>query len=109
MENETESNSDVVIAKLISGGCLFLVSVLCGVVPFKLAKVFKWTEPLDQHNPNKEKKSSMTVNILLCFGGGVLLATTFLHLLPGIFSFLHFSLRAFTGIIEQKSTTRLLG
>lgn len=90
MENEVESNSDVVIAKLISGSCLFLVSTLCGVIPFKLAKIFKWTEPIDPHNPNKEKKSSMTVNILLCFGGGVLLATTFLHLLPGNLTFLLF-------------------
>lgn len=81
MENEEISNRDLIIAKLISGSTLFVVSVISGVIPFKLAKVFKWTEPL---NANGEKKSNQTVNILLCFGGGVLLATTFLHLLPEI-------------------------
>lgn len=83
-ENVIDDNGDVVVSKLISGSCLFLISVICGVIPFKLAKVFKWTEPLDQRDLNKDKKSSSTVNILLCFGGGVLLATTFLHLLPEI-------------------------
>lgn len=72
---------NILVAKIIAGSGLFVASVICGVIPFKLAKVFKWTEPLDKHG---EKKTNMTVNILLCFGGGVLLATTFLHLLPEI-------------------------
>lgn len=81
----SSADSDVVIAKLISGLSLFAVSVICGVIPFKLAKVFKWVEPLDQvGGGNGDKKTPRTVNILLCFGGGVLLATTFLHLLPDI-------------------------
>lgn len=86
MENEieTDDGSSLVIAKLIAGVGLFAVSVICGIVPFKLAKIFKWTEPLDKHDENSDKKTSLTVNILLCFGGGVLLATTFLHLLPEI-------------------------
>lgn len=74
---------DVVVSKMISGGTLFVVSVICGVIPFKLAKIFKWTEPLDKHD-GSDKKSNTTVEILLSFGGGVLLATTFLHLLPEI-------------------------
>lgn len=78
MEKETIDESGVVIAKIISGSCLFVVSVICGVIPFKLAKIFKWAEPADPNNP-QEKKSPMAVNILLCFGGGVLLSTTFLH------------------------------
>lgn len=72
------------VAKLIAGLGLFSISVLCGIIPFKLAKIFKWTEPLDKHDKNSDKKTSLTVNLLLCFGGGVLLATTFLHLLPEI-------------------------
>lgn len=81
MENTDNSEWDAIVAKLISGSVLFIVSVISGVIPFKLATVFKWTEPLDA---NGEKKTNKTVNILLCFGGGVLLATTFLHLLPEI-------------------------
>lgn len=84
MENDEAWKTDpwnILVAKIIAGSGLFVASVICGVIPFKLAKVFKWTEPLDQHG---EKKTNLTVNILLCFGGGVLLATTFLHLLPEI-------------------------
>lgn len=86
MENKIEDDEggSVVIAKLIAGVGLFSISVICGIIPFKLAKIFKWTEPLDKHDENSDKKTSLTVNILLCFGGGVLLATTFLHLLPEI-------------------------
>lgn len=85
MESADDGNWDLIVAKIISGSCLFVVSVICGVIPFKLAKIFKWVEPLDQTGgQSKDKKSSKTVSILLCFGGGVLLATTFLHLLPEI-------------------------
>lgn len=83
LETDQEGNHDVLISKVIAGSVLFLVSVLCGVVPFKLAQIFKWSEPIDPHSKS-EKKSAKIVSILLSFGGGVLLATTFLHLLPDI-------------------------
>lgn len=76
-----EGNHDLLIAKIVSGVGLLVASVICGVIPFKLTKIFNWSEPLDMHG---KKKSNTTVNVLLCFGGGVLLATTFLHLLPDI-------------------------
>lgn len=78
MENET--NHDLIISKIIAGSGLFVVSVICGVIPFKLAKIFKWDEPISDGTNTNSKRA---VNMLLCFGGGVLLATTFLHLLPG--------------------------
>lgn len=74
---------EVVIAKIIAGSCLFGVSVICGIVPFKLAQIFKWSEPIDADSKS-DKKSAKIVSVLLCFGGGVLLATTFLHLLPEV-------------------------
>lgn len=80
----TEYSEDgALMAKIISGSALFLVSLIFGIVPFKLAKVFKWSEPFDPDSKSN-KKSSRVVSALLCFGGGVLLATTFLHLLPDI-------------------------
>lgn len=79
LENE-DTRRALWISKVIAGSGLFTFSVICGVIPFKLAKVFKWTEPIDGNNSDSKKY----VNLLLCFGGGVLLATTFLHLLPGI-------------------------
>jgi zinc transporter 1/2/3 len=83
LEDDYSHDREVVISKIVSGLTLFIVSTICGVVPFKLAKIFKWSEPIDP-NSNSEKKSAKIVSILLCFGGGVLLATTFLHLLPDI-------------------------
>ncbi|CRK92992.1 CLUMA_CG006484, isoform A [Clunio marinus] len=82
MENENNDEQDVLIAKIISGSGLFIVSVICGIIPFKLAKVLKWTDPVI--GENGENKTNLTVTLLLSFGGGVLLATTFLHLLPEI-------------------------
>ncbi|CAG9805462.1 unnamed protein product [Chironomus riparius] len=80
----TEYEEDgALMAKIVSGSALFLVSLIFGIVPFKLAKVFNWSEPFDPDSKSN-KKSSRVVSALLCFGGGVLLATTFLHLLPDI-------------------------
>lgn len=81
--DEYTHEKEVVIAKIIAGSCLFGISVLCGIIPFKLAQIFKWSEPIDA-NSKSDKKSAKIVSILLCFGGGVLLATTFLHLLPEV-------------------------
>lgn len=82
-ENE-EDESKVVIAKVISMVTLFGVSVLFGVIPFKLVKVLKLGELGPDGKPNQDARTSKAVSILLSFGGGVLLATTFLHLLPEI-------------------------
>lgn len=78
------SNSDVVIAKSIAAVTLFLVSVISGIIPFKLAQIYKWNDQSVEDNQKRQQKTKLIVSILLCFGGGVLLATTFLHLLPDI-------------------------
>jgi zinc transporter 1/2/3 len=83
LEEDYSHDKDVVIAKVVAGLGLFIVSTICGVIPFKLAKIYNWSEPIDPSSKSK-KKSAKIVSILLCFGGGVLLATTFLHLLPDI-------------------------
>ena len=80
----TGSSSDVVIAKTIAAVTLFLVSVISGIIPFKLAQIYKWNDQSVEDNKKREQKTKLIVSILLCFGGGVLLATTFLHLLPDI-------------------------
>lgn len=83
LQEDYTHERDVIIAKVATGLGLFLISTLCGVIPFKLAKIFKWSEPIDPSSKS-EKKSAKVVSVLLCFGGGVLLATTFLHLLPDV-------------------------
>lgn len=83
-----ETDDGVLLSKIIAGSALFSISILFGIAPFKLAQVFKWTEPIDPSS-RSSKKSAKVVSALLCFGGGVLLATTFLHLLPDINSEIH--------------------
>ena len=82
--NNDEDESKVIIAKVIAMVTLFGVSTLFGVIPFKLVKVLKLGELGPDGKPNKDARTSKAVSILLSFGGGVLLATTFLHLLPEI-------------------------
>ncbi|KAJ2942739.1 hypothetical protein O0L34_g14928 [Tuta absoluta] len=60
---------------LILGG----ISIIMGIIPIKLNQRFKWIDV------NKEnQKSPKIVRMLLGFGGGVLMCTTFLHLLPEV-------------------------
>ncbi|XP_050353864.1 zinc transporter ZIP1-like [Nymphalis io] len=77
-ENDTEG---VVIAKGVSMAVLFCASMICGIVPLFLATRFRWISPDDAGNLKSKNKVVMT---LLSFGGGVLLSTTFLHLLPEV-------------------------
>jgi zinc transporter 1/2/3 len=73
-------SSETTAAKAVAMSCLFLISMLCGILPFKLAQIFKW----EDGDNKKEGKTTFTMSTLLSFGGGCLLATTFLHLLPEI-------------------------
>lgn len=72
---EQEDPNGTVIAKSVAMCVLFAASFIIGTLPIKLSKWFKW---------NKDPKNNKTVQLLLCFGGGVLLCTTFLHLLPEV-------------------------
>ena len=82
--NEDEDESKVIMAKVIAMVTLFAVSTVFGIIPFKLVKVLKLGEVGPDGQPLKDARTSKAVSILLSFGGGVLLATTFLHLLPEI-------------------------
>lgn len=75
---DEESNKEVIIAKVTAMIVLFSVSTICGLAPFKLSKWFKWGD-------NQQKTGAGTViSLMLAFGGGVLLSTTFCHLLPDV-------------------------
>lgn len=76
-DHDDEDNS-VLIAKISAIVVLFLASLIFGTIPFKLADWFKWREV----SPGTHAGS--VISALLSFGGGVLLATTFLHLLPEV-------------------------
>ena len=53
------------------------VSLILGFLPLKISKYFL--------NDEKVWKKTLT-SVLLCFGGGVLFATSFTHMLPEVWS-----------------------
>lgn len=77
-EDDTEG---VVLAKGVSMIVLFCASMICGLAPLLLAKKFNWLSAEDAGNLKTTNRIVMT---LLSFGGGVLLSTTFMHLLPEV-------------------------
>lgn len=74
-DDEDEDTSSTIVAKIVSMCVLFTLSFVMGCIPLQLSKWFKWEE---------SPKNNKMVNFLLCIGGGVLLCTTFLHLLPEV-------------------------
>uniref|UniRef100_A0A1E1VXG4 Uncharacterized protein n=1 Tax=Pectinophora gossypiella TaxID=13191 RepID=A0A1E1VXG4_PECGO len=78
----SEDDTDgVLVAKGVSMAVLFCASMLCGLVPMLLAKKFSWITPDDAGDLKSRNRVVMT---LLSFGGGVLLSTTFMHLMPEV-------------------------
>ncbi|XP_014371929.2 zinc transporter ZIP1 [Papilio machaon] len=76
-----DDTEGVVVAKGVSMAVLFCASMICGIVPLFLAKRFRWISTDEAQNLKSKNRVVMS---LLSFGGGVLLSTTFLHLLPEV-------------------------
>ena len=71
----------IVVAKVVSMIVLSLATIILGLLPIKLATWLKWNRTTDG-NLNTSDKPTLILSLLLCFGGGALLCTTFLHMLP---------------------------
>lgn len=76
-----DGNQDVVLAKGVAMAVLFCASMICGLVPMVLARRFSWLTP---SAAGDLKQSNRVVMSLLSFGGGVLLSTTFMHMMPEV-------------------------
>lgn len=70
-----DENNELIIAKVVSMVVLGVASFLIGLVPIKLTKLI---------TINTSDDKNLTISLLLCFGGGVLLFTTFIHLQPEV-------------------------
>ncbi|CAB3245917.1 unnamed protein product [Arctia plantaginis] len=77
-EEEAPTN-DALTAKIITMVCLFSISMVVGCLPFLLSLKFNWFK-----SDGNLRNSNKVVMGLLSFGGGVLFATTFMHLLPEV-------------------------
>lgn len=76
---DSDSNNDVIVAKVTAIVVLGVCSFVIGLLPVKLAKWFNW-KITSSHTTGH----SLVISLLLCFGGGVLMFTTFLHLQPEV-------------------------
>lgn len=74
-DHDDEDNEGAITAKIVAMCVLFVASMLLGCLPIRLSTWLKW---------DKSIKQNQTVKLLLCIGGGVLLSTTFIHLLPEV-------------------------
>lgn len=72
----TTTNDDLIIAKVVAMAVLSISSFLIGTFPVKLSKMMKIKTGDDDKN--------LLISLLLCFGGGVLLFITFIHLQPEV-------------------------
>ncbi|XP_034834126.1 zinc transporter ZIP1-like [Maniola hyperantus] len=68
-------------AKIITMVCLFGVSMLVGCAPMLISIKFGWFRK--SSGPDMRTSNQLVIG-LLSFGGGVLFATTFMHLLPEV-------------------------
>ncbi|SPP73026.1 zinc transporter ZIP1 [Drosophila guanche] len=69
----------LMVAKVVAMVVLIVITVICGSLPYMLDRCLEWTKQSPE-----ETRSSTVVRCLLFFGGGVLICTTFLHMLPEI-------------------------
>lgn len=75
-----DAHSGALHAKIVTMLCLFIVSMLCGCLPLMISLRKDWFS----RARGDVRSAHRGVVALLAFGGGVLFATTFMHLLPEI-------------------------
>ncbi|KAJ8713983.1 hypothetical protein PYW08_007603 [Mythimna loreyi] len=75
-----EAMEEALRAKIITMVCLFAISMVTGCLPLLISLKFDWFKPTD----GNLRTSNRLVMGLLAFGGGILFATTFMHLLPEV-------------------------
>ncbi|XP_074037056.1 zinc transporter ZIP1 [Leptinotarsa decemlineata] len=68
--------NDLLVAKVVAMTVLGATSFLLGMLPIKLTKMISIK--------SVDGDKNLLISLLLCFGGGVLLFTTFIHLQPEV-------------------------
>ncbi|CAH2094442.1 unnamed protein product [Euphydryas editha] len=79
--NFNDGEENALRAKIITMVSLFSISMLFGLSPMLISLKFGW---FTKSNNSDMRASNQFVVGLLSFGGGVLFATTFMHLLPEV-------------------------
>ncbi|GBP04006.1 hypothetical protein EVAR_74778_1 [Eumeta japonica] len=81
-----DAQAETLRAKIVTMVCLFGISMIVGCIPIIVSKKYDWFTKTS--GPNM-RSSNLLVMGLLAFGGGVLFATTFMHLLPEVDENIH--------------------
>jgi hypothetical protein len=76
------AEDDLLVARICVMVLLPAITFVLGMLPSWLSTLFKW----DKHiiSGLQGKRAQFIFSKLLCFAGGVLLATVFMHLLPDV-------------------------
>ncbi|KAH8272866.1 hypothetical protein KR018_006162 [Drosophila ironensis] len=74
-----EEHHRLMVAKIVAIVVLLLGSLIFCFIPYLLDRFYKWTQ-----RPSSNAREFLVVLCLLNFGGGVLIATTFIHMLPEV-------------------------
>ena len=82
-EEEEGSADGIVLAKVVAMVVLGVASSILGMLPWKLSHWLKWNR-LQDGSLSTSGNSRLILSLLLCFGGGALLCTTFMHMLPEV-------------------------
>lgn len=80
-QKKTMAVENVLTAKIVTMVSLFGISMFVGCLPLLISKKFNWFTK--SRDPNLRSSNQLVMG-LLAFGGGVLFATTFMHLLPEV-------------------------
>ncbi|EDW02001.1 GH20143 [Drosophila grimshawi] len=73
------NDHDLLVAKIVVIVVMLLVTLIFCFLPYVLDRWFKWTR-----RAKSNAREFFAVLCLLNFGGGVLIATTFIHILPAV-------------------------
>jgi zinc transporter 1/2/3 len=78
-----EEDEGIVTAKVVAMIVLCVATLILGMIPIKLFTWFGWSRATDR-GLGTSITSQLILSLLLCFGGGALLCTMFLHMLPEV-------------------------
>ncbi|EDW31401.1 GL10982 [Drosophila persimilis] len=73
------ADQQLMVAKIVAIVVLLVVTLIFCFLPYLLDRFYKWTK-----RAKGNAREFMVVLCLLNFGGGVLIATTFIHMLPEV-------------------------
>ncbi|XP_074597735.1 zinc transporter ZIP2-like [Brevipalpus obovatus] len=80
--SDENSSSSLLGVQLLSALLLFILTFTVGVAPVIFLRI--WSQRESTRLDGRSKKSSLALQVLLFFGGGVLLSISFVHLIPEI-------------------------